>query len=156
MRFFTLPGWPAQVQGHSAAVPHLNRMAGSGAQQYKDGITGQPGTMRVPTAALSSATVPGAGAETLAPAGAMMGLGRSVDSPEAFYPTIYFARPQREFWPGAGMPVSVRSDNLMPVPAVDPRGVPAVLQAAVNNGATRGQAQIRQPPLLPSWPNVTG
>lgn len=156
MRFFTLPGWPAQVQGHSAAVPHLNRMAGSGAQQYKDGLTGQPGTQAIPVTPISSATIPGGGAETPSPGGAMMGLSRSGDSPDRFYPQLYFAKPQREFWPGAGMPVSVRSDNLMPVPATDPRGVPAVLQVAVNNGATRGQAQIQARPLLPSWPNVTG
>jgi hypothetical protein len=155
VRLFTLPGWPGQVQGHSAAVPHLNRAAGSGAQQYKDGVTGQPGTMAVQTKALSSATVPGGGAETPAPAGAMMGLGRSIDAPEAFYPNLYFARPQAQFWPGAGMPVSVRSDSLMPVPAADPRGVPAPLQVAIQPWA-RGQSQIAAIPVLASWPNVTG
>ena len=156
MRWFTLPGWPAAIQGHAAAVPHMNRMAGSGAYQYKDGVTGQPGTMAIPTFALSSATVPGGGAETPSPGVAQMGLSRSVDAPEVFYPNLYYAAPQRAYWPGAGMPVSYRSDNLMPVPAVDPRGVPSTLQIAINNGQTRGQAQIQARMPFPAWPNVTG
>lgn len=146
MRRFTVPGWPATVPGHAAAVPHLNRLAGSGAQQYKDGLTGQPGTQSIP---VDTGWVPRSGPA----AHAQMGLSRSGDAPQAFYPNLYWARPQAQFWPGAGTPVSVQSGNLMPVPAVDPRGIPATLATPM---LQRGQAQIQAIPNLPLWPNVTG
>ena len=41
---YQVPGWPGQVQGHSSVTPHFTRAAGSGAMQYKDGVTGRPGT----------------------------------------------------------------------------------------------------------------
>lgn len=147
MRRFTVPGWPAKVAGHAAAVPHLNRMAGSGAQQFKDGVTGQPGTQGIPVSTKDTVPSPDPGDI------AMMGLSRSCDAPDVFYPNLYWARPQQAFWPGAGMPVSVTSDNLMPVPAVDPRGIPATL---ANPLMIRGQRQIQALPVLPTWPNVTG
>ena len=147
MRRFTVPGWPATVPGHAAVVPHLNRLAGSGAQQFKDGVTGLPGTAAIPVRPRDS--VPSQAVADIA----QMGLSRSSDAPDVFYPNLYWARPQGQFWPGAGMPVSVQSDNLMPVPAVDPRGIPATL---ANPLQIRGQAQIQQLPNLPAWPNVTG
>ena len=147
MRLFQVPGWPAAVPGHAAAVPHLNRLAGSGAQMFKDGVTGQPGTQAIPVRSRDSVPSPDPGDI------AMMGLSRSSDAPDVFYPNLYWARPQAGFWPGAGMPVSVTSDNLMPVPAVDPRGIPATL---ANPLMIRGQSQIQQRPNLPMWPNVTG
>lgn len=149
MRWFTVPGWPSAVLGHAAAVPHLNRMAGSGAQQYKDGLTGQPGTQAIP---VDTSWIPPSGRAGQA----QMGLSRSTDAPQAFYPNLYFAAPQRDYWPGAGMPISVRSDNLMPVPAVDPRGIPVTAQIPINNGRTRGRRQIAAIPGLPTWPHVTG
>ena len=145
MKRFTVPGWPAKVQGHSAVTPHLNRMAASGAQQYKDGVTGQPGTQAIPVAASS---VP-----QDRTAHAMMGLSRAPDARDVIYPNLYYARPQADYWPGAGMPVSLVSDNLMPVPAADPRGVPARLAQPV---VQRGSRQIRQNPALPVWPGWTG
>ena len=147
MRRFTVPGWPATVPGHAAAVPHLNRMAGSGAAQFKDGVTGQPGTQAIPVDTAGWIPPP-------SPAGqAQMALSRSGDAPDVFYPNLYWARPQRDFWPGAGMPVSVQSDNLMPVPAADPRGIPVTLANPITQ---RGQKQIQALPNLPMWPNVTG
>ena len=150
MRWFTLPGWPAAVNGHSAAVPHLNRMAASSAFMYKDGVTGQPGTQAIPVNTRGTVPSPDIGDV------ALMGLSRSSDCPDVFYPNLYYARPQAQFWPGAGMPVSIRSDNLMPVPAADPRGVPFTAQVAINNGATRGRYQIAARPIMPTWPNITG
>jgi hypothetical protein len=116
-------------------------MAGGGAQQYKDGLTGQPGTQAIP---VSTSWVPAGGVSGQA----AMGRSRSGDAPGYFYPNLYFARPQRAYWPGAGQPVSVRSDNLMPVPAADPRGIPARLSFPV---AQRGQQQISQPQAMPTW-----
>ncbi len=145
MRRFTVPGWPATVRGHSAVMPHLNRIAGSGAMQFKDGVTGQPGTQAIPV----QPVVPSPDFGDIA----QMGLSRSSDAPNVIYPNLYWARPQRDYWPGAGMPVSVTSDNLMPVPAADPRGIPAML---ARRPVQRGQKQIQALPSLPSWPNVTG
>jgi hypothetical protein len=142
---YTVPGWPSSVNGHSAVTPHMNRLAGSGARQYKDGVTGQPGTLAIPV----SPQIPSPDIGDAA----MMGLSRSGDAPNWFRPNLYFARPERDFRPGAGMPVSVRSDNLMPVPARDPRGIPARLAAPI---VQRGGRQVRQPATLSTWPNYNG
>ena len=112
MRWYQFPGWPARLLGRSAATPVPHRLAGSGARQYKDGVTGRPGTQQVP--------VPGPGVPTGLIARAMGGLSYTQYSP-GFWPNQYWARPERDFWPGAGMPVSIFSDNLMPIPATDPR-----------------------------------
>lgn len=142
---YTVPGWPSTVNGHSAVTPHMNRIASSGWQQYKDGVTGQPGTLPVP--------VQGPGLEQGRSAQAQMGLSRSGDAPGMFLPNLYYARPQRAFWPGAGMPVSVRSDNLMPVPATDPRGIPARLARPI---VQRGRSQIKARPAVTAWPAWNG
>ena len=84
---------------------------------------------------------------------AQAGLSRSSDAPNWFLPNLYFARPERDFWPGAGQPVALRSDNLMPVPATDPRGVPARMAMVQPR---RGQRQIRWPGSSPSWPDWRG
>jgi hypothetical protein len=142
---YTVPGWPSSVLGHAAVTPHLNRLAGSGAVQYKDGVTGQPGTLPIP--------VEGPGVEQSRAGQAQMGLSRTSDAPPSFRPNLYYARPERDFWPGAGMPISVRSDNLMPVPARDPRGIPARLAAPI---VQRGQYQIQQRPIVTTWPAWNG
>jgi hypothetical protein len=142
---YTVPGWPSSVNGHSAVTPHLNRLAGSGAQQYKDGLDGQPGTMAIPIAPTQ--------VEQSRSGQAQMGLSRSSDAPNSFRPNLYYARPQRDFWPGAGMPVACVSDNLMPVPARDPRGVPARLAAPI---VKRGPAQVKSRPGMSSWPAWNG
>ena len=141
MKRYEVPGWPASMQGHSAITPNLTRLAGSGAQQYKDGLTGQPGTQAIP---VNTTWVPSPDVGDKAQAG----LSRSSDATDIVYPNLYYARPQGQFWPGAGMPVSVRSDNLMPVPAVDPRGTVANLSVPV---IIRGQRQIVQPAQQPRW-----
>lgn len=139
---YTVPGWPSAILGHSAVTPHMNRYAASGAMQYKDGLTGEPGTRAIPTG------------RPVAPQDrtgqAQMGRSRSSDAPDSFRPQLYYARPQREYWPGAGMPVAVAADNLMPVPATDPRGVPSRLSIPI---VQRGQAQVQSRPVLTSWPS---
>lgn len=145
MKRYTVPGWPASMAGHSAVTPNMTRVAGGGAQQYKDGLTGQPGTMAIPV----HPVIPSPDIGDLANSG----LSRSSDAPNHFFPNLYYARPQRQYWPGAGMPVAVRSDNLMPVPAADPRGVPSMLAIPV---MIRGQQQITQPQAQPRWDNDGG
>jgi len=145
MEAYTVPGWPASMLGHAAVMPHLNRMAASGAVQYKDGVTGQPGTQTIPVA--------GPGVEQGKAGQAMSGRHRTSDGPPWFLPNLYWARPQASFWPGAGMPVSVNSDNLMPVPATDPRGIPARLAMVPPR---RGSAQIKSRTPVVRWPAVNG
>ena len=145
---YQVPGWPANVQGHSALVPHFTRLAGSGAVQYKDGVTGHPGTVGVPVVPV----IPSPDLGDIAQGG----FHRSSDAPNAIYPNQYWARPERAYWPGAGMPVSVQSDNLMPVPASDPRGVGAIMAEALGIARSLGITQIKQPPTLAVWPDVNG
>jgi hypothetical protein len=121
-------------------------MAASGAVQYKDGVTGQPGTRQIP---VPRPNIPSPDIGDLAQAGTS----RSCDAPNFILPNLYYARPQRSFWPGGGMPVSVNSDNLMPVPATDPRGIPARLAQPVNQ---RGSRQIAAIPRVLSWPPARG
>jgi hypothetical protein len=137
---YTVPGWPATQPGHTAITPNLTRMAASGAQQYKDGLTGQPGTQAIPVHPVIPSPDIGDTAQS--------GRSRSGDAPNHFFPNLYYARPQRGYWPGAGMPVSLVSDNLMPVPAVDPRGIPARLSMPI---VQRGRKQIVQPQAQPRW-----
>lgn len=141
MRWYTLPGWPSWVRGHSAAMPALVRPFGS-ATQYKDGTSGYPGTRPVP--------VSGPGVQTGIIAYAYGGYSFTSYCP-GHWPNLYWARPQRDYKPGAGMPVSVFSDNLMPVPATDPRGINAPLQVPIR---IRGLQQIQQPASLTMWPRV--
>lgn len=140
MKRYEVPGWPASMSGHSAITPNLTRMAASGAQQYKDGLTGQPGTQAIPVHPIVPSPDVGDKAQS--------GLSRSVDAPNYFFPNLYWARRQRGYWPGAGMPVSVQSDNLMPVPAADPRGIPSTLSIPIT---IRGQRQIVMPAQQPRW-----
>lgn len=143
MKAYYVPGWPGNLNGHTAVTPHRNRSAGSGALQYKDGVTGQPGTKAIPV----DPVVPSPDQGDLA----LAGLSRTADAPLVIYPNLYYARPQAAYWPGAGMPVSYQSDNLLPVPAVDPRGLPSTQYMPVSNGIWRGQKAIVQPPVTPSW-----
>lgn len=141
MKRFTVPGWPSAVNGHTAVTPGMTRMAGGGAQQYKDGVVGQPGTMAVPV----QPVIPSPDVGDLAQAGTS----RSGNTQDLIYPNLYYARPQAQYWPGAGMPVSVRSDNMLPVPAVDPRGTPARLSMPI---VQRGQRQVKAIPVAgPRW-----
>jgi len=130
------------VLGHSAATPHLNRVAGGGSQQYKDGVTGKPGTLPIPVA--------GPGVEQGRAAQARMGRHRTSDAPGFILPNLYYARPQRDFWPGAGQPVAIASDSLMPVPAADPRGVPARMAVPL---AIRGRTNLAARPNPVTWPS---
>lgn len=141
---YEVPGWPVAVAGHSAVTPNLTRMAASGAEQYKDGVTGWPGNKAIP---VPPPVIPSPDPGDIV----LMGLSRSSDAPNEIRPNLYYARPQAAFWPGAGMPVSVRSGNLMPVPATDPRGIPARLSQPV---VQRGSRQVSWPPQVISWPPV--
>jgi hypothetical protein len=136
---YLVPGWPSKLYGHSAVTPNLVRKAASGAQQYKQGVVGQPGTQGIPV----EPVVPSSDVGDLA----LAGVSRSSDAPNTIYPNLYYDQHPAEY-PGAGMPISRISDNLMPVPAVDPRGIPSTQFMPRND---RGQRAINTLPNLASW-----
>jgi hypothetical protein len=106
---------------------------------YKHAVTGQPGTQGIPVGPCEvSASVNG----TVLQSGYSGGSG---NMPPVFYPQLYFERSLSEV-----PPVSIYSDNQMPVPAVDPVGKAAVLAVPPR---FLGQAQITQPKVLPRWAN---
>ena len=78
---------------------------------------------------------------------ALTGYHRSSDAPDTWYPQVYYQARLTER-PGAGMPIRVYSDNLLPVPARDARGKSAVLSKPI---LQRGRVQVAAPRVVPSW-----
>jgi hypothetical protein len=138
---FVLGGLPQGAQV-SAFMPHFNRLAGA-AQMFKGAVDGQPGTQGIPVPTVN--TVPAGGVVGQA----LMGTARSTDAPDFIYPGQYYERSlDGDGTMGPVTPVRIYSDNLMPVPAQDPRGRPARLAKRVRNA---GQFQVGQPRAMPTW-----
>jgi hypothetical protein len=137
---YVVPGIPQGAQ-LSAFMPGWVRLGGSGAVQYKQAVSGSPGTSGIP--APTRDTVPSPDLGDIA----QMGSARSSDAPDVWYPQQYYQRKLTER-PGAGMPIRVYSDNLLPVPARDGRGRGAVLARGIMQ---RGATQIGMPRVVPSW-----
>jgi hypothetical protein len=139
---FVLPGLPQGAQV-SAFMPHYNRLAASGATQYKGAVSGQPGTQAIPAPTGNTYMSPDKGDLVLS------GSSRSTDAPDFIYPQKYFERSlDGDGTMGFVTPVRIYSDNLMPVPAQDPRGRPARLAKTVRRG---GQFQVSAPRAMPVW-----
>jgi hypothetical protein len=139
---YVVPGVPAGARA-SAFMPHWNKYAASGAQQYKAAVDGNPGTLAVPAPTSNTQISPDPGDK------AQMGTARSSDAPDVWYPTKYFEQSlDGNGTMGPVTPVRIYTDNLLPVPAVDPRGVSARLSRPVNQ---RGQRQVTMPRALPTW-----
>jgi hypothetical protein len=139
---YYLPGVPAGAS-LSAFMPRADKYAASGAQQYKHAVTGQPGTQAIP--APTGDTVPSPDLGDLA----LAGTSRSSDSPDVWYPQKWYERSlDGDGTMGPVTPVRIYSDNLMPVPAVDPRGRGALLAKPI---VQRGGRQLRQPSAMPRW-----
>ena len=100
-------------------------------------ISGSPGIAKVP------APSPGG-----VPQSYNRALHRSSDAPDYWLPSLYSARGELEH-----APVSVVSDNQMPVPAIDPRGKPAVM---LRGPLFRGQRQVRSNKNNVSFPSMYG
>ena len=130
------------------------------AQGTPEDVTGQPGTQGIP-APYPMMTPP----DAARPYFIGGGLCRSWHMPARWYPVLYYR--QQHLWRSIGG-VTVYSDNLMPVPAQDPRGIPSgaigpsgfaayrgltPTQPARPNRWARGlgQAQVTWPKRLPSW-----
>jgi hypothetical protein len=106
---------------------------------YKMAVSGQPGTQAVP-----------AGPPDLAGQvnGQRVSSGYSGGSsymPGVWFPQLYFERELSEL-----PPVSIYSDNQMPVPAADPRGTAARL---ARPPVFLGQSQLTAGKGLPRWAN---
>ena len=139
---FVLPGVPPGAQP-SAFMPHFNRLAASGAQQYKGSVSGQPGTQAIPAPVTDTTPAPGALQLALA------GTAKSSDAPPAWYPSEYYDGSLNGYGTmGPVTPVRIYSDNMMPVPAKDPRGRPAMLSRPPRYA---GQRQVAQPRATPTW-----
>jgi hypothetical protein len=148
---------PAAANGATAFAPHFNRLAGSGAMEYKAQVEGQPGTMGIPVAG-SFLPVPSPDLGDIA----QMGYSRSSDAPNMIYPNQYWTTPEPAFWPGAGMPIQMydpvrpQDTTMIPVPAVNPVGYyrhnqdmdAAVVQEAGGMGAITQMIRGR----LSGWP----
>lgn len=124
----------------SALMPHLTRPAQSWSSRGL--IAGFPGTLGI--VAPSAQGVP----QEVTPM-ATMGVSRSSTAPNRWYPSLYWVA-------GADQehaPVSIKSDNQMPVPAIRPANV-----IPFNTYKTRkgGQRQVIQPQVVQQWLGMRG
>lgn len=135
------------------------------AQGTPEDITGQPGTQGVPAPYPSPGQLSVNDGVDFLPGG----LSASQYMPRRWYPSLYYRA--QHLYRGIGN-VSVYSDNLMPVPATDPRGLPVgaigpAAFAASRGGAAGtpttparpnrwvaglGQRQVAWPQRAPTWP----
>jgi hypothetical protein len=107
--------------------------------QSRGPVCGSPGTRRIP----APAPLPVIDSSFVAMAqSGQIGLPSSVFS--YWTPGIYYARP------ASRAPVSVLSDNQMPVPATDPRGKPGVVMPGP---VLTGQRQVANPRVAPKYLN---
>lgn len=144
---YKVTGLPAEAsRGLSAFFPHLNRLAASGAQQYKDGVSGYPGTRAIAVSGIPFAPSPDLGDI------AQMGLSRAGDAPPAFWPNLYWALPERNYRPGLLVqmydPTQPWLTTHVPVPALSYRQAYLAQSAALAQGIQPGgssSGQIRQP-----------
>jgi hypothetical protein len=133
---------PAEKLG-AAQIPIRARGAADYASRGM--INGSPGTM--PIAAPRPGGVP-QDSTGLAIDG---GDSRSSDAPPVWYPGVYYENNTAS--PPEHAPVSILSDNQMPMPAVNPLGPPAVLQGRPRMG---GQFSIPNRAASPAFPPLGG
>ena len=126
---------PSQHLG-AAMIPLPAKMAQ--AYQSHAAVNGSPGTDPIPQPR------PGG-----VPQGVKYGVGSgyhiSAQAPEVGFPGIYYYESDSMQTPGQ---VSYLSDNQMPLPAIDPRGLPSVAQV---RPVFMGQTQIAQPAQNPVY-----
>src|SRR5215469_12108196 len=134
----------------------------SRAQGTPEDITGQPGTQGIPAPYPPATSVGHEGGYDKLPSG----LSESRYMPARWYPSLYYRHQHLSRGIGG---VSVYSDNMMPVPAQDPRGLPVggigPVAFAAHAGLTPttparpvrwqrglGQRQVLWPRRMPAWP----
>jgi hypothetical protein len=104
-------------------------------------VVGQPGTQ--PIAAPSPAAVS-------QHRDAAVTRHRSSDSPDVFYPALYYQRLSENMAVTPTGRVMLDSDNMLPVPAIDPRGLPAVM--ATPPPRIGGQGKVATSYAVQNWP----
>ena len=159
-----ITGLPPQ-KGSTAFMPlralTQSVMDVSTAQGTPEDVTGQPGTQGIPAPYPAPGQLGVNNGLDFLPSG----LSASQYLPARWYPSLYY-RQQHLFRSIGG--VSVYSDNIMPIPAADPRGIPIGAQGPSAFAAYRGltptqparpnrwvrglgQAQVTWPKRLPDW-----
>lgn len=125
-----------------------------GPWQVKDNVSGQPGTMGVPTG-LTDFGAAGltANGQSVRGGGAGYASGSGTMRAQVWYPSLYWQRSLSQSTltvPGQGP--AVYSDNQMPVPAASALGRAAVL---AKPPTFLGQRQVKQPAGSkgPAWPD---
>jgi hypothetical protein len=116
-------------------------------------VHGQPGTEQVPAPAPAAVQQ-----DNAYPQGSQRS---SRYAPDAIYPALYYQASSEATGPN-GSPgiiyntsqISRVSDNALPVPAVDPRGLPAVMVTPPPK--VGGQGTIGQPYAVQNWPKWVG
>lgn len=124
-----------KLRGALIPVPAID----AGAKNSRSVVYGFPGTVRIP------APPPFPDADKMTVAFAQTGW---IGIPSSYFswwtPSIYYVPAVER------APVSRISDNQMPVPAVDPRGLPAVVMPGP---MMMGQTQVSTPRLAPKYMN---
>lgn len=162
----TLTGLPPQ-KGQTAFMPMRAMTTGvmdvSTAQGTPEDISGYPGTLPVPAPYPAPGQVANVHGVDYLPSG----LSASQYMPPVWYPSVYYRHQHLSRGIGG---VAVYSDNMMPVPAQDPRGLPAggigPAAFAAHAGLTPttparpsrwhiglGQRQVSWPRRMPAWPS---
>lgn len=143
-----IPGQSPVAVAHAGAWLIPAPAQGFGSWSSSGRVHGQPGTEQVQ--APGPAAVPQGG-------WAQGSTRSSRYAPDVIYPPLYFQDPAEQSGPN-GSPgpvyntsqVSYVSDNALPVPAVDPRGLPAVM--ATPPPRVGGQRSVGQPYAVQNWP----
>jgi hypothetical protein len=120
----------------AAGVPTAAKLAAG--YQSHGRIAGSPGTDPIPAPA--PASVP----QGVTYRNDGNALHASDHSPEVWFPGIYYYGPDSVQHP----PVSVQSDNQLPMPAIDPKGLPTVAQV---RPTFLRQNPVPQPASLPAY-----
>ena len=113
--------------------------------QSRGPVTGWPGTVRI------TAPAPMPGTDSSLAAQALAGnIGEPSSKFSWWTPSVYYTRLEQPYLNGSVAPVSVLSDNQMPVPSVDPRGMPGVVMPGP---VMLGQTQVGNPRVAPKFMN---
>ena len=140
---YSVPGVPPDpAKGITAFAPHFNRLAASGAQDYKYAAVGYPGTRAIPQTARQDTQISPDYGDL-----AQAGTARSSDAPDAIWPNQYYQRYAVERPGGIEPAIQMYSPQypglttLLPVPAEDGRAAYLAGSAALANAAILNRAR---------------
>lgn len=137
---YTVDNVPAR--GAGAFMPVLNASVSARAPQWgMVQVSGHPGDLAMPSPK----------PEALPPGPLMRSAQPSYNSPDTWFPSVYYTR-CANFHPGNNT-IRVRSTNEVPIPARRLVLVPKVAQRSRSVGGLR---QVTWPPAPQSWQSVNG